>query len=297
MAGLITRFAPSPTGRLHLGHAFCALTASDLARQSDGVFLLRMENIDTARASPAFEAMIEDDLRWLGLTWPVPVMRQSERGAAYDSALTRLDAMGVTYRCTCTRGDIRAALAAPQEGVFVTGPDGPVYPGTCRDARHRAPDAAIRLDMRRAVALTGPVEFTENGPLHPGTHRFDPDWLVAQIGDFVLARRDIGTAYHLAVCVDDAEQGITLVTRGADLFDATAIHAVLQRLLALPQPMYHHHRLIRDETGKRLAKRDDARSIAACRAAGATPADIRATLGLQTSGAISSTSSPPCTAV
>ena len=277
---MITRFAPSPTGPLHLGHAFSALTADALARAAGGRFLLRIEDIDTARAKPAFETQIYDDLHWLGLSWPEPVMRQSKRREAYDTALARLEAMGVTYRCTCTRGDIRAALAAPQEGAPLIGPDGPVYPGTCRHAGHTDPGAAIRLDMARAVALTGPVSFREAGPLHPGQHDYAPDWLCAQVGDVVLARRDIGTSYHLAVCVDDAAQDITLVTRGADLFDATAIHVVLQRLLALPVPAYHHHRLIRDDDGKRLAKRDDSRAISLYRAEGATPDDIRQMVGL-----------------
>lgn len=279
MAGLITRFAPSPTGPLHLGHAFSALTAWDLAARAGGTCLLRIEDIDTARCNPAFESQIFADLQWLGLTWPEPVMRQSTRRAAYDAALARLDALGVTYRCTCTRADIRAALAAPQEGAL-TGPDGPVYPGTCRHAGHSDPGAAIRLDMARATALTGAVAFEECGPLQPGRHEFAPDWLAAHVGDIVLARRDIGSSYHLAVTVDDAAQGVTLVTRGADLFGATAIHAVLQRLLDLPTPAYHHHRLIRDAAGKRLAKRDDSRAIALYRAEGASPADIRRMVGL-----------------
>lgn len=280
MAGLITRFAPSPTGPLHLGHAFSALTAWDLARDAGGTFLLRIEDIDRARCKPAYEAQIVDDLHWLGLSWPEPVMHQSARRAAYAAALARLEALGVTYRCLCTRGDIRAALAAPQEGAAILGPDGPVYPGTCRHAGLRDPGAAVRLDMARATALTGPVGFAETGALHPGPQRVDPDWLCTHVGDIVLARRDIGTSYHLAVTVDDAAQGVTLVTRGADLFDATAIHVVLQRLLELPTPAYHHHRLIRDEDGRRLAKRDDSRAIALYRAEGATPADIRTMVGL-----------------
>lgn len=278
-AGLITRFAPSPTGPLHLGHAFSALTAWDLAR-AGGRFLLRIEDIDTARCRPAHEAAIHDDLRWLGLDWPQPVMRQSQRRPAYAEALARLEALGVTYRCTCTRGDIRAALAAPQEGAPVLGPDGPVYPGTCRGRGHADPGAATRLDMARALTLAGPVAFTETGPLRPGRHDIAADWLVAHIGDVVLARRDIGTSYHLAVTVDDAAQGVTHVVRGIDLFEATPIHRLLQRLLDLPAPDYHHHRLIRDDQGRRLAKRDDARALALYRAEGRSPADIRALVGL-----------------
>lgn len=282
MAGLITRFAPSPTGRLHLGHAFSALTAFDLAQADGGQFLLRIEDIDVARCRPEFDAELRRDLHWLGVTWPEPVMRQSERGLAYGEALDRLTALGVTYQCTCTRGDIRAALSAPQEGAPLIGPDGPVYPGTCRDAGRRAPiaKAAIRLDMARAMALIGPVGFTESGPLHGARQSFSTQMLTNQVGDVVLARRDIGTSYHLAVTLDDAAQGVSLVVRGDDLFDSTVIHVVLQRLLSLPTPRYHHHRLIRDGQGKRLAKRDDARALARYRADGATPASIRAMVGL-----------------
>ena len=278
MAGLITRFAPSPTGPLHLGHAFSALTAWDLARAAQGSFLLRIEDIDLPRCKPEFEAAIHDDLRWLGITFPAPVMRQSDRLPAHAAALDRLADMGLTYRCTCTRGDIRCALSAPQEGAAIIGPDGPVYPGTCRHAGHDSPGAAIRLNIRKALQHAGTPAFTETGPLHPGRH--SPADLAESIGDIVLARRDIGTSYHLAVVVDDAAQGVTLVTRGADLFDATPIHALLQALLGLPTPHYHHHRLIRDTQGKRLAKRDDARALQRYRAEGATPADIRSMLGL-----------------
>lgn len=273
----VTRFAPSPTGLLHLGHAFSALSA---AARGD-TFLLRMEDIDTPRCKPEFEAAIYDDLRWLGLTWPAPVWRQSDRLDHYAAAVARLSAMGLTYPCRCTRADIRAALSAPQEGA-ATGPDGPIYPGTCR---HRPmadaqPTDAIRLNIARAAARTGPVVFTDTGSEHPGTHRMKPDEMAHSIGDIVLARRDIGTSYHIAVVVDDAAQGITEVTRGADLFAATFIHILLQRLLDLPTPGYHHHRLIRDDAGKRLAKRDAARAIRCYRDSGATPADIRDLLNL-----------------
>lgn len=272
----VTRFAPSPTGPLHLGHAYAAILAHDMARAAGGQFLLRIEDIDTARSKPEWEAAIHDDLRWLGLRRDGPVMRQSDRLPAYQAALARLQALAVTYHCTCTRGDIRAALSAPQEGAVI-GPDGPVYPGTCRDRGHG--EGAVRLDMARAMALAGPPAFSDSG-IRPGLYRHDAAAMQRDIGDIVLARRDIGTSYHLAVVVDDAAQGVTRVTRGEDLFAATPIHVLLQRLLGLPIPQYHHHRLIRDDQGKRLAKRDDARALAKYRAEGATPQDIRRMVGL-----------------
>ncbi|MES2664711.1 MAG: tRNA glutamyl-Q(34) synthetase GluQRS [Pseudomonadota bacterium] len=266
----VTRFAPSPTGPLHLGHACAAMVA---AARGDR-FLLRIEDIDRPRCRPEWEAAIFDDLAWLGLVWQAPVLRQSDRAAVYAAALARLGQMGLTYSCTCTRGDIRAALSAPQEGVI--GPDGPIYPGTCRG---RQGVGAVRLDMAQAMLRVGTVEFADTG-IRAGVHRFDAAAMVKGVGDIVLARRDIGTSYHLSVVVDDAAQGITEVTRGEDLFEATAIHVVLQRLLGLPTPAYHHHRLIRDDQGKRLAKRDDARALSKYRAEGATPADIRRMVGL-----------------
>ncbi|MFN3294915.1 MAG: tRNA glutamyl-Q(34) synthetase GluQRS [Gemmobacter sp.] len=279
---VITRFAPSPTGRLHPGHAMSAIRAHDFARARGGRFLLRIEDIDPARSRPEWERALMDDLHWLGIRWPEPVWRQSARLPAYRAALHRLADLGVLYPCRCTRGDIRAALSAPQEGAPIAGPDGPVYPGTCRGRamQDASPTDAIRLDMARALALAGPPAFTETGPLYPGTHRPVPADMIRGIGDVVLARRDFGTSYHLSVVVDDAAQGITEAVRGADLFEATAIHALLQRLLGLPTPAYHHHRLIRDDQGKRLAKRDDARALAKYRAEGASPADIRRLTGL-----------------
>jgi glutamyl-Q tRNA(Asp) synthetase len=280
MAGYVTRFAPSPTGPLHLGHAFSALTAWDRAQAAGGQFLLRIEDIDRARCKPEWEAAIHEDLRWLGLRWPEPVMRQSARMGAYRSALARLDALGLVYPCRCSRGDIRAALSAPQEGVV--GPDGPVYPGTCRGRAmaDAGPEDALRLDMAMAARLAAGRSFRENGPLHTGVHVLDEAWLTGSAGDVVLARRGMGTSYHLSVVVDDAAQDVTEVVRGADLFEATAIHAVLQTVLELPTPSYFHHDLIRDEAGKRLAKRDDARALSLFRADGATPADIRRMVGL-----------------
>ncbi|AZB64023.1 tRNA glutamyl-Q(34) synthetase GluQRS [Cereibacter sphaeroides] len=276
MAGRVTRFAPSPTGPLHLGHAFSALTVWQ--RAAGGTALLRIEDIDRSRCRPEWEAQIFDDLHWLGLAWPEPVLRQSDRGGAYRAALDRLTAMGLTYPCRCSRADIRAALAAPQEGVPV-GPDGIVYPGTCRGRpmAEAGPDDAIRLDMARAEEHAGGLRFHETGPEAEGWHA--PQDLARSVGDLVLARRGFGTSYHLAVVVDDAAQGVTEVVRGADLFEATAIHVLLQRLLGLPVPDYHHHRLIRDAAGKRLAKRDDSKALAKYRAEGLSPAEVRALVG------------------
>lgn len=276
-----TRFAPSPTGPLHLGHAYSAILAHDRARARGGRFLLRIEDIDRSRARAEWEAQIYEDLAWLGLSWEQPVMRQSDRMDTYRAALDRLAASGLLYPCSCTRRDIAQAMSAPQEGVV--GPDGPVYPGTCRGRplSQAGPNDALRLHIGRAIAhLPTLPAFTETGPIHPGDHALRAEDLARSIGDVVLSRRGMGTSYHLSVVVDDAAQGVTEVTRGADLFDATRIHVLLQSLLGLPHPTHHHHRLIRDATGRRLAKRDDARAIAAFRAEGATPADIRAMIGL-----------------
>jgi glutamyl-Q tRNA(Asp) synthetase len=282
-----TRFAPSPTGPLHLGHAYSAMLASDRARAAGGSFLLRIEDTDLARCRPEYEAAIYEVLGWLGLSWPEPVLQQSEHLDRYRTELNQLIDMGLCYPCQCSRADIRNALAAPQEGVSHLGPDGVVYPGTCRGRRMDTIGGgdAVRLDMARAIAAVGDVGrlgFMENGPTAPGLHRLNADRLMHEVGDIVLARRDIGTAaYHLAVVVDDAAQGITEVVRGADLAEATVIHRLLQALLQLPTPSYYHHELIRDGAGKRLAKRDDARALAKFRRDGATAQDIRRLVGLQ----------------
>jgi len=281
----VTRFAPSPTGPLHLGHAYSAILAHDMARAEGGRFLLRIEDIDRSRSRPEWEELIFEDLGWLGVSWDGPVMRQSERMGAYAEALEVLAGMGLIYACTCRRTDIQAALSAPQEGVAI-GPDGVVYPGTCRTRRvarlEDAPEgAALRLDM--AAALDGPVAFRESGagPAgESGAITVSPERMVAGIGDVVLARREMGTSYHMSVVVDDAAQGVSHVVRGQDLFEATAIHVLLQRLLGLRTPVYHDHWLIRDEAGKRLAKRDDARAIRTYREAGVAPGEIRAMVGL-----------------
>lgn len=277
-----TRFAPSPTGPLHLGHAFSAMLAHDMACAQAGRFLLRIEDIDRSRARPDWEAQIYDDLHWLGLSWPEPVMRQSARLDRYAGALQQLVALGFTYPCRCNRADIELAAGAPQEGVPQFGPDGRIYPGTCR---HRPmsearPDDVIRLNMELAARALPALGFTETGPAHAGTHLLDPAQLIRAVGDIILVRRNMGSSYHLSVVVDDADQHITDVIRGQDLFEATQIHVLLQHLLGLPTPTYHHHRLIRDEQGKRLAKRDDARAIARYRAEGHTPQDIRRMVGL-----------------
>jgi len=276
----VTRFAPSPTGLLHLGHAFSALTAFEAAKAAGGEFLLRIEDIDGARVRPDYETAIYEDLAWLGVTWPEPVLRQSERFGVYDTGLEQLDRLGVIYPCCCTRADIRAALAAPQEGATHHPPGGAIYPGTCRGRRMAAcgPSDAIRLDLDRALALLSGQALTwcEAGAASAGTHALDPQAMRQQIGDVVLARKDTGAAaYHLAVVVDDAAQGITHVIRGEDLLEATQIHRLLQALLKLPVPVWHHHRLVRDAAGKRLAKRSDAFAIRAYREAGRTPEDVR----------------------
>lgn len=262
-----------------------------MSKRNNGRFLLRIEDIDTARARPAFETQIYDDLTWLGLTWETPVLRQSSNMNKYRQAIDILLKSGIVYPCTCNRRDIQAALSAPQEGAPITGPDGPIYPGTCRHVP--APDAplpdtaALRLNTARAAPLLHDLRYLETGE-NAGEINFDTEDLTQTLGDIVLARRDMGTSYHLSVVLDDAAQGITHVVRGADLADATRIHVVLQRLLNLPTPTYHHHRLIRDDAGKRLAKRDDARAIAKYRADGATPQDIRALIGLTDQGTASS---------
>lgn len=277
-----TRFAPSPTGPLHLGHAYSALLAQDLAARAGGQFLLRIEDIDQTRARPHWAAQIYEDLTWLGLSWPTPVMRQSDRLPRYQQALNHLTEMGLTYPCRCNRADIEAAAGAPQEGVPQFGPDGRIYPGTCRTRSNEVPgqNDVIRLNLEKALSQVGKVEFIEEGEGLAGRYHISAEQLLTEVGDIILVRRNMGSSYHLSVVVDDADQGITHVTRGADLFDATQIHVLLQRLLNLPTPTYHHHPLIRDNAGKRLAKRDDARAIAKYRTEGASPQDIREMVGL-----------------
>ena len=262
--GIVTRFAPSPTGRLHLGHAFAALQAHDHARVAGGRFLLRIEDIDGTRSRETFVAGIAEDLAWLGLTWDGPVLRQSARLDVYDASLTDLRNRDLLYPCFCTRADIAASASAPHHG-----PDGLIYPGTCR--RLPAGEAAARiaagvphawrLAMDRAVALAGPLDWTDQ---IAGPQRADP----AAFGDVVLARKDAPASYHLAVTIDDAAQGITDVVRGRDLMRATDIHRLLQALLGLPTPRYRHHPLLLGPDGARLAKRNGAPALADLRAAG-----------------------------
>ena len=273
MTATVTRFAPSPTGRLHLGHAYSALFAWRLAREASGRFLLRIEDIDMARCRPEFEAGILEDLAWLGLRWEEPVWRQSARMPVYAEALARLEARRLIYPCFCTRKDIAHEIA--NAGHAPHGPDGPVYPGTCRhlDAAERTARLAagtpyaLRLKMDEAMAATGPLTFTDRE-----AGRIAVDGTL--FGDVVLARKDVPTSYHLAVVVDDAAQGVTLVTRGEDLLPATHVHRILQALLGLPEPRYAHHRLLGDAAGRRFAKRDRSQTIAALRTAGHSPADV-----------------------
>jgi len=280
---IVTRFAPSPTGLLHLGHAYAAITAYE----SGDNFLLRIEDIDKSRSRSALILRIFYDLKWLGLSWDEPAMRQSTRMGAYAEALVNLKMRGLVYSCFCTRAEIAAEIARAGEaqhfgnvGPAGPGPDGPLYPGTCRALSHKEGLArmaagesyALRLDVAQAAALTGPLTFTERDL----RHAVEP----LRFGDIVIARKDMPTSYHLAVVVDDAHQQVSLVTRGEDLLTATHIQRLLQALLKLPEPAYAHHPLVLDENGKKFSKRDGAVSLESLRDAGATPADIRASIGL-----------------
>ena len=276
---ITTRFAPSPTGLLHLGHAAAALTAWRRARQAGGRFLLRIEDIDPTRCRPEYTAAILEDLTWLGLDWDGPVRMQSEHLDEYRAALETLARRGLLYPCFCTRAaiarEIAAAPAAPH------GPDGPLYPGTCRalSAAERAARLAggepyaLRLDMARAVAEAGPLRWHEEAV---GRLAAEP----ARFGDVVLGRKDVPASYHLCVTHDDARQGVSLVTRGADLQPATALHRLLQALFGWPAPRYAHHPLLTGADGRRLAKRDGAASLRAMRQAGISPEAVPALAGL-----------------
>ena len=253
------RFAPSPNGYLHLGHAYSALMNGLVARETGGKLLLRMENIDTTRCRPEFETAIREDLTWLGLAWEEPVRRQSDHFADYACAMDRLEQRGLVYPCFCSRGDIMASVATRTN--WPVDPDGtPLYPGICKAltradrARRFASGerASYRLDTDRALAASGgPITWSE---FRAGSDRQDEPAAPAVWGDAVLSRKDIATSYHIAVVIDDAAQGVTDVVRGEDLFMATSLHRILQVLLDLPAPNYHHHALLRDNSGQKLSK-------------------------------------------
>jgi glutamyl-Q tRNA(Asp) synthetase len=287
MTSPVFRFAPSPNGYLHLGHALSALRNFDLARAAGGRFLLRIEDIDAARCRPDYEQAIYDDLAWLGITWEQPVRRQSAHFDEYGAALARLDAMGLVYPSFESRGEIARLVAAREtHAPWPRDPDGaPLYPGDARalapSERRRRMEAgdpyALRLDMAAAIARTGALSWGETGAeSEAGSVAAAPQmW-----GDVVLARKETPTSYHLAVVVDDARQRVTHVVRGQDLLWSTSVHRVLQALLDLPAPSYHHHRLILDAEGKKLSKSTRATALRALRESGATAADIRRMVGL-----------------
>lgn len=277
---MITRFAPSPTGALHRGNAFSALYTEQAARTNNGRFLLRIEDIDRSRCRPEFEQMIYDDLAWLGLKWEEPVRRQSEHFSTYDAAVARLTSRGLTYPCFCTRKEIAAEIAASPSAPH--GPDGPLYPGTCRGLSATERRTQLNTGKAYAVRLDLQAALLELSVKKLGWQECSEGWITAQpqlFGDVVLARKDIPCSYHLAVTVDDAEQQITLVTRGKDLQPATHIHVLLQALLDLPTPDYDHHRLILDADGRRLAKRKGDHALNYHRLRGVPPALIRQQLG------------------
>lgn len=268
-----TRFAPSPTGRLHLGHVYAAGVARDLAEDGGGEFLLRFEDIDTTRVREEYFAWIEEDLRWLGFQWEGMPLRQTARLAAYDAALVRLQNIGVVYPCFCTRREIDEEISrmagAPQ------GPEGPHYPGTCKRLSASERSARLAGGLPFSWRLNAGAAASEAGELtfHDRLH----DVITVEpglLGDVILARKDIGTSYHLAVVVDDAFQKISDVTRGEDLLSSTHVHRLLQELLGYPEPRYLHHRLILDETGRRLAKRHDPLSIRELRTRGFSPEEV-----------------------
>jgi glutamyl-Q tRNA(Asp) synthetase len=280
---IVTRFAPSPTGYVHIGHAFAAITAHDAAK--GGRFLVRIEDIDQTRCRPEFERAIFEDLAWLGLDWEKPVLRQSERFDAYRAALATLEARHLLYPCFCSRAEIAAEIARASEAPH--GPEGPIYPGNCRHLSNDERKArivsgapyALRLDVAKAAGRMPELKFAERGYGPNGEQGIiivDP----LLFGDIVLARKEVPASYHLSVVVDDAFQGVTLVTRGNDLFAAAHIQRLLQALLDLPQPNYAHHKLILDAQGKKFSKRDSSVTLRDLRASGETLESIRTRLGL-----------------
>jgi glutamyl-Q tRNA(Asp) synthetase len=286
MSPPVFRFAPSPNGYLHLGHALSALINFEMARAAGGRLLLRIEDIDRSRCRPEYEAAIYQDLAWLGIGWEEPVRRQSAHFDDYRAALARLDALGLLYPSFESRSEIAALVAAREaQAPWPRDPDGaPLYPG---DARSLSPDErrrhlasgkpyALRLDMAAAIARAGALTWSESGDGASGTITAVPqEW-----GDVVLGRKDVPTSYHLAVVVDDARQGVTHVVRGQDLFRATSVHRLLQELLGLGAPHYHHHRLVLDADGQKLSKSTRATALRSLRESGASPADIRRMIGL-----------------
>jgi glutamyl-Q tRNA(Asp) synthetase len=266
----VTRFAPSPTGRLHLGHAYSAMLSHDLARSKSGQFLLRIEDIDQGRCRAEFVDGIMEDLGWLGLNWDAAVIYQSDRSTAYGDALLRLIDLGLVFKCWCTRAEIAAQAASAPQGAQR------LYPGTCRHRSDGSPDPlpfSWRLDVQAALDLAGPLFWQDQQAGH----------VLAQpqlLGDVIVARKDAGTSYHIAVVVDDAWQGVTEIVRGSDLFEATHIHRLLQAVLDLPTPLYHHHPLVLDAEGDRLAKRRGSIAIADLRTEGVNPGDLMAALRL-----------------
>ena len=285
----VFRFAPSPNGYLHLGHALSALINADLARESDGRLLLRIEDIDATRCRPEYEAAIYEDLAWLGLDWEIPVRRQSEHFDDYRAALAKLEAMGLIYPSFESRAEIAMMVAGREaRGSWPRDPDGaPHYPGAAKTlpaserARRMASAEpyALRLDMQGALGRVGPLTWDESGAGpkdETGLIAADP----AAWGDVILARKDTPASYHLAVVVDDAAQGVTDVVRGHDLFHATGVHRLLQTLLGLPAPRYRHHRLVLDAEGRKLSKSTAATGLRELRAQGLMPADIRRLIGL-----------------
>jgi glutamyl-Q tRNA(Asp) synthetase len=285
----VFRFAPSPNGYLHLGHALSALLNADFAQAAGGRLLLRIEDIDAARSRPHYETAIYEDLAWLGIAWETPVRRQSEHHADYRAAVARLETMGLVYPSFESRAEIAALIAARAgQAPWLRDPDGtPLYPGDAKampaaERARRMADGtpyALRLDMAAALSCTGPLSWTETGEGpsgETGTVVADP----AAWGDVILARKDAPASYHLAVVVDDAAQGVTDVVRGQDLFHATSVHRLLQALLGLPAPRYRHHRLMLDRTGRKLSKSTAATGLRELRAAGANAAEIRRRVGL-----------------
>ena len=285
----VFRFAPSPNGYLHLGHALSALRNAEMARAKGGRLLLRIEDIDTTRCRPEYEAAIYEDLAWLGLQWEAPVRRQSEHYEDYSAALAKLEAMGLIFPSFETRAEIARLVAAREtQGPWPRDPDGaPLYPGQANvmpdsERKRRMGDGepyALRLDMRAALARAGRLSWVETGAGPAGETGIvaaDP----AAWGDVILARKETPTSYHLAVVIDDAAQGIGEVVRGRDLFHSTGVHRLLQTLLGLPQPYYHHHRLILDADGNKLSKSTQSTGLRELRAGGASPSQIRRLAGL-----------------